>query len=76
MFVSPNLEIIDRHLWHYVGHRCDLDVGAMDPGVDQLPQHLPALEPGPAVGHNHTETLALALGSEEYSEQQGGAEIQ
>lgn len=49
-------------LWEDVGDGRDEDVGAADASLDQASQGLPALQPGPAVHHDHTELPALLKG--------------
>lgn len=49
-------------LWKDVGYSGDKDVGAADASLDQAPQGLPALQPRPAVYHDHAELPALFQG--------------
>lgn len=49
-------------LWKDVGDGRDEDVGAPDALLDQASQGLAALQPRPAVHHNHAELLVLLEG--------------
>lgn len=49
-------------LWKDVRDRRDEDVGAPDAPLDQTSQGLPALQPRPAVYHDHTELPVLLKG--------------
>lgn len=50
------------HLWKDVRDSGDKDVGAADAPLDQAPQGLPALQPRPAVHHDHAELPAFLEG--------------
>lgn len=49
-------------LWKDVGDGRDEDIGAPDALLDQASQGLAALQPRPAVHHNHAELLVLLEG--------------
>lgn len=51
-----------NHLWKDVRDGRDKDVGAADASLDQAPQGLSALQPRPAVHHDHAELPALLKG--------------
>lgn len=50
---------LQDYLWKDVGYSRDKDVGAADASLDQAPQGLPALQPRPAVYHDHAELPAF-----------------
>ena len=51
-----------HHLWKDVGDGRDKDIGTANAFLDQAPQSLPALQPRPAVHHDHAELPAFLKG--------------